>query len=146
MEMTSCAYEDQFAPDPTNPKPDIAKALNRAFMLGQRYWQQADSEYTSYHKKADVTRSEFNALVAETVALAAPVAAVPEAFHAIKTAMSDDEGYAWGWHCNLAMAFIDTGASHRYGNEAAAVFMERCFGINVKKFSAWATTFPEVKP
>lgn len=49
--------------------PDtVAKALRTAFSLGQTYWQQADSEYTSQHKKADVTRHKFQTLVDETVA------------------------------------------------------------------------------
>lgn len=44
----------------------LEKALNQAFNLGQTYWQQADSEYVSEHKKADVTRDKYQALVAAT--------------------------------------------------------------------------------
>lgn len=39
--------------------------LKRAFSLGQTYWQQADSEYTSHHRKADVTRQKFDELCAK---------------------------------------------------------------------------------
>lgn len=46
----------------------ITKALSKAFGLGQTYWQQADSEYTSQHRKADETHDKYRALVAETVA------------------------------------------------------------------------------
>jgi hypothetical protein len=49
---------------------DLSNALRRAFNLGQTYWQQADSENTSQHRKADQTRAKFEALVAETVAAA----------------------------------------------------------------------------
>ena len=49
-------------------KADLSNALRRAFNLGQTYWQQADSEYTSQHRKADETRAKFEALVAETIA------------------------------------------------------------------------------
>jgi hypothetical protein len=42
--------------------------LHRAFSLGQLYWQQSDSEYTSQHRKADETRAKFDALVTETLA------------------------------------------------------------------------------
>ncbi len=44
----------------------VSKALRRAWQLGQTYWQQADSEYTSQHRKADETRGKFDALVEET--------------------------------------------------------------------------------
>lgn len=48
-------------------KADAAsKALRRAWQLGQTYWQQADSEYTSQHRKADETQAKFQALVDET--------------------------------------------------------------------------------
>jgi hypothetical protein len=46
---------------------DIAcGAARKAFGLGQTYWQQADSEYISQHRKADETRAKFRALVEET--------------------------------------------------------------------------------
>lgn len=43
-------------------------ALRKAWQLGQTYWQQADSEYTSYHAKADVTQQKFKTLCDETSA------------------------------------------------------------------------------
>jgi len=45
----------------------LALALRQAYYLGQTYWQQADSEYTSQWKKADVTQQNYVDLVAETV-------------------------------------------------------------------------------
>lgn len=46
---------------------DIAsKALRKAWQLGQTYWQQADSEYTSQHRKADETQAKFQQLVDDT--------------------------------------------------------------------------------
>ena len=45
----------------------IENALKRAYLLGQQYWQQADSEYVSQHKKADETGNKFTALSAETL-------------------------------------------------------------------------------
>lgn len=53
----------------------LQQALRRAFNLGQTYWQQADSEYTSQHRKADETAAKFDALVTET--LDAALAAAP---------------------------------------------------------------------
>ena len=42
-------------------------ALKKAFDLGQRYWQQADSDFTSQWRKADVTLASFNQLVEDTI-------------------------------------------------------------------------------
>lgn len=44
----------------------VSKALSKAWQLGQTYWQQADSEYTSHYRKADETQAKFQALVDET--------------------------------------------------------------------------------
>lgn len=44
----------------------VNRALRKAWQLGQTYWQQADSEYFSQHKKAAETHAEFQQLVAET--------------------------------------------------------------------------------
>ncbi len=46
----------------------VRKALQRAYSLGQTYWQQADSESFSQNRKADETAAKFQALVEETVA------------------------------------------------------------------------------
>ena len=47
----------------------MRKALIRAFLLGQTYWQQADSESYKQNKLAAGTQEQFNALVEETCAL-----------------------------------------------------------------------------
>lgn len=49
-----------------NMQDTVSIALRRAWQLGQTYWQQADSEYTSQHRKADETQGKFDALVEET--------------------------------------------------------------------------------
>lgn len=50
----------------------IRAAMRRAFALGERHWQQADSEYHSENRKAAGTRAKFDALVNETCAAASP--------------------------------------------------------------------------
>lgn len=51
----------------------MAKAMRRAYHLGQTYWQQADSESLSQQRKSDETQAKFDRLLTETVAaLAAP--------------------------------------------------------------------------
>jgi hypothetical protein len=47
---------------------ELRNAMKRAYYLGQTYWQQADSEYSSHWKKADVTANTFRQLVDDTVA------------------------------------------------------------------------------
>ena len=52
----------------TDKKTEALKlALKKAFDLGQRYWQQADSDFTSQWRKADVTLASFNQLVEDTI-------------------------------------------------------------------------------
>ena len=46
----------------------LRTALKQAYNLGQIYWQQADSEYMSQHRKADLTEAKFKELLETTVA------------------------------------------------------------------------------
>lgn len=50
-----------------------------------------------------------------------PVAA---AMRTVIEAMQVDPEYAWSWHCNIAMAFVDAGGDHYTGNQGAARFMK----------------------
>ena len=45
----------------------VRNAMRRAYSLGQTYWQQADSEYTSQHRKADETARKFEQLLLDTM-------------------------------------------------------------------------------
>jgi hypothetical protein len=53
----------------------------------------------------------------------APVETVPNAMQTVIGAMQADPGYAWSWHCNVAMAFVDAGGDHYTANQGAALFM-----------------------
>jgi hypothetical protein len=44
---------------------EVSEAMEKAYQLGQRYWQQADSESYLQNKKADETQKKFDALVDE---------------------------------------------------------------------------------
>lgn len=46
----------------------MMSALNKAFRIGQTYWQHADSDFPSRHKKADAVLARFKTLVDETLA------------------------------------------------------------------------------
>jgi hypothetical protein len=56
-------------------KDELKLALDKAFDLGSKYWQQADSEYSSQWKKADATRAQLDQLIEDTAkqARSAPV-------------------------------------------------------------------------
>ena len=41
----------------------VSIAMRKSWQLGQTYWAQADSEYESQWRKADVTQQKFQALV-----------------------------------------------------------------------------------
>lgn len=53
----------------------------------------------------------------------AALKAIPEAMNTVITAMQADPGYAWSWHCNVAMAFVDAGGDPYIANQGAARFM-----------------------
>ena len=41
----------------------LDRYLKEAYRMGQVFWQQADSEFVSQHKKADVTKAKFDQLL-----------------------------------------------------------------------------------
>ena len=47
---------------------DVRKALDRAFIMGQNYWADADSESFTANKRSNVTRQKFNTLRDEVCA------------------------------------------------------------------------------
>jgi hypothetical protein len=56
---------------------------------------------------------------------------------AIKAAMAKDSDFAWTWHCNIAVCFMDEGGSHKAANLAASRFMKTAFDVDVTKFDLW---------
>ena len=54
---------------PVDTADKVGAALRMAFIMGQTYWQQADSEHTSQHRKAGETMEKYNQLRSETVAM-----------------------------------------------------------------------------
>lgn len=83
-------------------------ALRRAFNLGQTYWQQADSDYTSQHRKSEVTMAKFEELVSCAIAdLRAALAELPKS-HTLDAIRLDwleaaytrggMEGHRYEWH------------------------------------------------
>jgi hypothetical protein len=46
----------------------VSKAMRTAWQLGQTYWRQADSDFTSDHRRSDETQRKYDMLVQETIA------------------------------------------------------------------------------
>ena len=46
----------------------VSKAMRKAWLLGQTYWQQADSESFSQNAKSDETHAKFDKLIDDTLA------------------------------------------------------------------------------
>lgn len=60
------------------------------------------------------------------------------AFATLGAAMRTDPGYAWSWHCNIAMPIMDSiDVSHEKANRAAKSVMALIFGIDVTEFDEW---------
>ncbi len=59
---------------------------------------------------------------------------VVEALDVLKKALKEDDGFAYSWHCNVAVAFQDAAKKgfsiHRVSNEAATIFMKNAFGVD----------------
>lgn len=58
---------------------------------------------------------------------------IKQAFDVLKNAVNNDPDYAWSWHCNIAMAFVDEGGSHEAANKAAARIMSILFEHDITK-------------
>ena len=68
---------------------------------------------------------------------------IQHAFDVLKAAIQADEGYAWSWHCNLAMPAYDVGVSHKQANEAAANIMLTIFGTDTSQSTLYQQTMSQ---
>lgn len=59
---------------------------------------------------------------------------IQDAMDVVTNHVRFDNGYAWSWHCNIAMASVDAGMSHKEANKAAARFMQLAFQTDVTQF------------
>ena len=58
---------------------------------------------------------------------------VPESMATVSNAIRNDPGYAWSWHCNIAMAAMDEGVDHMTANKLAARFLMILTGVDTTK-------------
>lgn len=62
---------------------------------------------------------------------------IPVAYRIIQDAMQSDDGYAWGWYCNIAMAMYDEHVDLIYARRGAARFMKMCFDVDITECKEW---------
>lgn len=60
----------------------------------------------------------------------------------ITKAIKRDKDYAYSWHCNIAMSFVDEGGDHDRANRAAGRFMQMLFGVDTYKIHQEYTSPP----
>ena len=60
-----------------------------------------------------------------------------QAMDHLKQVIQTDEDYAWGWHCNLAMAMCDNGVPRTKANDTAANVMQQFFGTDTRTNKFW---------
>lgn len=60
---------------------------------------------------------------------------IKSAFEAIKAEIHTDMGYAWAWHCNIAVPIMDGGCTHKQANETAALIMSQMFNYDITQCS-----------
>jgi hypothetical protein len=60
----------------------------------------------------------------------APAEPLPDAVKTVIRAMQKDPDYAWSWHCNIAMAFVDAGGDRYTANQGAARFMKMLAAVD----------------
>ncbi len=58
----------------------------------------------------------------------------------LRKAFIEDPGYAWSWHCNLAMSAYDEGLPKPAANRSAARFMSLAFDIDMTKHEFFPDT------
>lgn len=51
----------------------------------------------------------------------------------LKQQIAQDPEYAWAWHCNLAMPFIDAGCDDAVAQRGAAAAMQILFGVDTSQ-------------
>lgn len=62
-------------------------------------------------------------------------------FSLLCSQIQSDPDYAWGWHCNLAMASVDEGMYYAAANRAAARFMHQ-FGVDMTQHPNYVAMKP----
>ena len=62
----------------------------------------------------------------------------------IKQAFEEDFGYAWAWHCNLAMASYDEGLDLAAANRAAARFIRILLDYDITESEEFKNTQKEI--
>lgn len=106
-------------------------------------YNQAKGENYAYEKALDNCWAFEGYLLAERLhSEQTRPPALPDAMDEIRRMLRDDSGYAWGWHCNLAMAAQDAGATKTVADESSARFLQLLAGIDIREFPHFVKSLP----
>jgi hypothetical protein len=94
-------------------------------------WESDGVDYVGEHKRIWQVGPAYAAMLAAAPspdgkaeqAEAPSGQSLPTAMKTVLKAIQADPDYAWSWHCNVAMAFVDAGGDHYTANQGAARFM-----------------------
>lgn len=77
-------------------------------------------------------RTEHIDMIPElAIVMAEKLDSVPIAFATLRRALQSDDGFAIGWHANIAMSAYDEGVSYETSQKIAARFMKIAFDVDV---------------
>lgn len=93
-----------------------------------------DPPTTSRANSLTFFKTNWSHFMSTTPAEVANRYVVASPFSALRQAIKSDADYAWSWHCNVAMSFVDEGVSHETANRGAARFMYSAFDVNTALF------------
>lgn len=96
-------------------------ALRDAAQQALEALEKEPADSADWIRTMKAARAALRTALAEQPAEQEPIA---PAMATVIAAMQADPEYAWSWHCNIAMAFVDAGGDYYTANQGAARFMK----------------------
>lgn len=93
-------------------------------------WYEEQERISQQERAAELAKVQAQVTAMNEACQTAGVNPIAVAFRALANTMQSDPGYAWSWHCNIAMPIHDEGVTHRTANLAAARIMRHVFDVD----------------
>lgn len=107
-------------------------------------WYEEQERISQQERAAELAKVQAQVTAMNEACQTAGVNPIAVAFRALANVMQSDPGYAWSWHCNIAMPIHDEGVTHRTANLAAARIMRHVFEVDT--MSQVQSDFDAAKP
>lgn len=130
-----CNHKFHEWPNDKQPQAEAVPVVDRVYEAAKRLVDHADFQLggvlSAKSKARDIPSNAASKVKARHLAslrdalakTPQQTEAVPAAMNVVLEAMRSDPDYAWSWHCNVAMAFVDAGGDRHTANQGAARFM-----------------------